>query len=79
MEEKTHGLADAAGLTSADIARRELEAKEKAERAQTAASLGPANTKTGKAVSRAPPMNRTRPSLDEEVDCGLPPSTALPS
>jgi len=32
-EEKTHGLADVAGLTSAEIARRDLEAEEKAERA----------------------------------------------
>jgi hypothetical protein len=36
-KKKAHGLADAAGLTSAEIARRELEAKEKIEKAQSAA------------------------------------------
>jgi hypothetical protein len=80
-KKKTHGLADAAGLTSAEIARRYLEAKEKAERAQTAASLRSTNAKAGKAASRAPPMNSTRPSPDEEdeEDPGLlPPSTAPP-
>jgi hypothetical protein len=33
MKKETHGLADLAGLTFADIARRDLEAEEKAERA----------------------------------------------
>jgi len=47
-KKKTHGLADAAGLTSAEIARRDLEAKEKTERAQTAAALRSAKAKGGK-------------------------------
>ena len=33
MKKKTHGLADVAGLTSAEITRKDLEAEEKAERA----------------------------------------------
>jgi hypothetical protein len=80
-EEKAHGLADVAGLTSAEITRRDLEAKEKAGRAYTTTLLKPAKVKAGKSASCAPPMNPTRPSLEEEdweVDSDLLPSTAPP-
>jgi hypothetical protein len=47
-KEKTHGLADAAGLTSAEIACRDLGAKEKTERAQIAANLRSTKAKGGR-------------------------------
>jgi hypothetical protein len=67
-------LADAAGLTSAEIAHRDLGAKEKAERAQIPATLRSTKAKAGKAVSRA----QEDGDEDEEVDIDLPPSTAPP-
>jgi hypothetical protein len=71
-KKKTHGLADAAGLTSAEIADRDFGAKEKVERAQIPATLRSTKAKAGKAVSRA------QEDEDEEVDADLPPSTAPP-
>ena len=84
-KKKTNGLANTAGLTSAEIAKRDLAGKEKAERAAIAAALK--LTKAGKPASRAVPAP-TAPAPgpidltvlgDDEEDAGLPPpSTALP-
>jgi hypothetical protein len=71
-KKKTHGLADAAGLTSAEIADRDFGAKEKVERAQIPATLRSTKAKAGKADSCA------QGDKDEEVDANLPPSTAQP-
>ena len=82
---KTNGLANTAGLTSAEIAKRDLAGKEKAERAAIAAALK--LTKARKPASRAVPAP-TAPAPgpidltglgDDEEDAGLPPPfTALP-
>lgn len=69
-KKRAQGLADAAGLTSAEIAHRDLGAKEKTERAQIPATLRSTKAKGRKADSRA--------QEDEEVDANLPPSTAPP-
>ena len=71
-KKKTHGLADEAGLTSAEIAHGDLGAKEKAERVQIPATLRSTKAKAGKADSCA------QRDKDEEVDANLPPSTAQP-
>jgi hypothetical protein len=71
-KKRTQGLADAAGLTSAEIAHRDLGAKEKTERAQIPATLRSTKAKGRKADSRA------QEDEDEEVDATLPPSTAPP-
>jgi hypothetical protein len=71
-KKRTQGLADAAGLTSAEIARRDLRAKEKAERAQIPVTLRSTRVKVGKAVSRA------QEGEGEEVDADLLPSTVPP-
>ena len=78
-KKKTNGLANTAGLTSAEIAKRDLAGKEKAERAAIAAALK--LTKARKPASRAVPAP-TAPAPgpidltglgDDEEDAGLPP------
>ena len=54
-KKKTHGLADAAGLTSAEITHRDLGAKEKTERAQN-----PSNSKAYESKSRKGRLTRSR-------------------
>ena len=79
-KKKTNGLANAAGLTSAEIAKRDLAKKEKAKKAAIAEGLK--LTKIGKPASHA--TSASRPAdltgfSDDEGDAGLPPpSTALP-
>jgi hypothetical protein len=77
-KKKTNGLASAAGLTSAEIAKRDLAGKEKAERAAITAALK--LTKAGKPASRAAPApTAPAPGRGDEEDGGLPPpSTASP-
>jgi hypothetical protein len=88
-KKKTHGLADAAGLTAAVIAQKELTAKEKAEKqaaikAAKATALASAKAKAGKGTPRDPPASEARIDIthvsdsESEVDTGLPSSTAPP-
>ena len=67
-KKKTHGLADATGLTSAEI----LEQRKRLKGHKIPATLRPTKAKAGKADSRA------QEDEDEEVDANLPPSTAPP-
>jgi hypothetical protein len=65
-KKKTNGLANAAGLTSAEIAKRDLAKKERAERAAIA--------RTGKPASRAAPAPGPADLTgfgDDEGDAGL--------
>jgi hypothetical protein len=84
-------LADAAGLTAAVIAQKDLAAKENAEnqttiKAAKATALASAKAKAGKDVSRDPPAPASEARIDlthvsdseSEVDTGLPSSTAPP-
>ena len=80
-------MADAARLTAAVIAQKDLAAKGKAEKqattkALTVTALASAKAKAGKVVSRGPleaGVDLTHVSDSEsEVDTGLPPSTAPP-
>jgi hypothetical protein len=86
-KKKTHGLADAAGLTAAVIAQKDLAAKEKAEKqaatkALTATAL--ASAKAKQVASRGPPAPEAGVDLthvsdsESEVNNGLPSSTAPP-
>jgi negative regulator of sigma E activity len=92
-KKKTHGLADAVGLTAAVIAQKDLAAKENAEnqtatKAAKATALASAKAKAGKDVSRDPPapapasearIDLTHVSdFKSEVNTGLPSSTAPP-
>jgi hypothetical protein len=76
-------LADAAGLTAAVIAQKDLAAKEKAEKQATTKALTAtalASAKAEQVASRGPPApDLTHVSDSEsEVDTGLPSSTAPP-
>ena len=78
-KKKTNGLANAAGLTSAEIAKRDLAIKEKAERAAIAEALK--LTKPGKPASRAAPAPKPADLMgfsDAEGDAGLPPPSTAP-
>jgi hypothetical protein len=85
-KKKTNGPSDAAGLTSAEIAKRDLPAKETAERAATATALKLTKAKAGKLVSRAAPTpTALAPGPvdltglgDDEEDAGLPPPSTAP-
>jgi hypothetical protein len=86
-KKKTHGLVDAAGLTAAVIAQKDLAAKEKAEKQATTKALtaiASACAKAEKVVSRGPPAPEAGVDLthvsdsESEVDTGLPSSTAPP-
>jgi hypothetical protein len=69
-KKKTHGHADAAGLTSAVIAQKDLAAKEKAEATKAA--------KAAKAAVLTATKAKARVESAGEEDLGLPPSTAPP-
>ena len=78
-KKKTNGLANAAGLTSAEIAKRDLAKKEKADRAAIAEALK--LTKTRKPASRAAPAPGPADLTgfgDDEEDAGLPPPSTAP-
>jgi hypothetical protein len=78
---KRHGRADAAGLTSAVIAQKDLASKEKAEairveKAAKAAALTAAKGKAAMVESRDEPAPERVDLESSEEDVGLPPSTA---
>jgi hypothetical protein len=78
-KKKTNGLANAVGLTSAEIAKRDLAKKEKAARAVIAEALK--LTRTGKPASRAAPTPGPADLTgfgDDEEDAGLPPPSTAP-
>jgi hypothetical protein len=72
-KKKINGLTNAAGLTSAEIAKRDLAKKEKAERTAIA--------RTGKPASRVAPAPGPVDLTgfgDDEGDVGLPPPSTAP-
>jgi len=76
---KTNGLASAAGLTSAEITKRDLAKKEKAERAIIVEALK--LIRAGKPASYAVPAPRPTDLTgfgDDEGDAGLPPPSTAP-
>jgi hypothetical protein len=70
---KTHGRADAAGLTSEVIAQKDLAAKEKAEKAEATKAV-----KAPNAAALTATKAKARVESAGEEDLGLPPSTAPP-
>ena len=78
-KKKINGLASAAGLTSAEIAKRDLAKKEKAERAIIVEALK--LIRAGKPASHAVPTPRPTDLTgfgDDEEDAGLPPPSTAP-
>jgi hypothetical protein len=78
-KKKTNGLINAAGLTSAEIAKRDFAKKKKADRAAIAEALK--LTRTGKPASRAAPAPGPADLMgfgDDEEDAELPPPSTAP-